>query len=394
MTPDQIAPIQPRWMRTNGIAAGWAISPRAAEAGLEVMMRCFAKLVGSTAPAGAGSRLLMGQRKAWRNRVILLQRADRWGRRRKVFKRPEVSLPEDLRDRLALGRPVDAVLNSYHAIEACAVHEPEALAAALDEAARLDLSQALSSHIPRRALGVAVVSRDARIWHADATFTAWFGGGDDPAFRRLVQLAARGAPASGLVEARDGAVIAACAGRAVNASRWPLPVESLAALTAGPDRLALLGFAPSRISDLADKATAAFGLTPLESRLAEALLYAPTLEAAADRVGVGRETARDAIRNAQRKSGARRTPDLIRQMLDMMCGERPDSPDLGGLLVSAFGLTAAEARAAAALAGGLDTREASAALAISQHTLRGHMKAVYAKSGVTRIKDLVRLTIE
>ncbi len=312
-----------------------------------------------------------------------------------MLNRVEVSLAEELRARLNEGRPSQAVLDSFHAIEASALREPEALAAALEDAARLDLSQALSTLIPARALGVAVSGPDGRVHWRNAAFRAWFGDGDDiPAFNRLLRLATRGGPVSGLVEALDGAALATSVGGALSAARWPLPAEALALLTAAPARFALVAFAPSRISDLAARATQAFGLTPLESRLAEALLDAPSIEVAADRAGVGRETARDAIRSAQRKAGVRRSSDLVRRMLDMMCGDQPEVTDLSAVFVSAFGATPGEARTGAALARGLTAREVAAELGVTEHTIRGQLKALYAKSGVGKARDLMRLAAE
>ncbi len=312
-----------------------------------------------------------------------------------MLNRVEVSVAEELRARLSEGRPSQALLDSFHAIEASAIREPEALAAVLEDAARLDLATSLATLIPARALGVAVTTSDGVLAWRDPTFAAWFGeAADSAAFRRLLRLAAREGAASGLVEAIDGAVLAACAGGAEAARRWPLHADALTALERGSGRFALLGFAPSRISALAARATEAFGLTPLESRLAEALLDAPSIEVAADRVGVGRETARDAVRSAQRKAGARRSSDLVRLMLDMMCGDQPDLDDLSPVFVRTFGATPGEARTAAALARGLTAREVAAELGVTEHTIRGQLKALYAKSGVGKARDLIRLAAE
>lgn len=312
-----------------------------------------------------------------------------------MLKKTEYPLSEALRGRLADGRPAEAVLEHFQALEASAIREPEALAAVLEEAARLDLSEALFTLIPGQALGVAVIGSGGQVMWADDAFRAWFGDdADDAAARRLVRLAARDGQASGLLEAVDGAVVAACAATAHLALRWPLPAQARELLAAAPRRMALLGFAPSRVSDLAARAAEAFGLTPLESRLAEALLDAPGLEAAADRVGVGRETARDAIRNAQRKAGARRSSDLVRLMLDLMCGDLPEPPDLAEVFVATFGATPTEARAAAHFARGLSARETAKAMGTAESTVRGQLKAVYAKAGVGKAKDFVRLAAE
>ena len=312
-----------------------------------------------------------------------------------MLKKTEYPLLEALRSRLADARPAEAVLEHFQALEASAIREPEALAAVLEDAARLDLSESLFTLIPGQALGVAIIGvRGQTLW-ADAAFHAWFGEDEhDDTRRRLLRLAGKAGQASGLLEAADGAVIAGCAADARLALRWPLPAPARDLLAEDPRRMALLGFAPSRVSDLAARAAEAFGLTPLESRLAEALLDAPGLNAAADRVGVGRETARDAIRSAQRKAGARRSSDLVRLMLDMMCGDQPEPADLAEVFVATFGATPAEARAAALFARGHSAREAAEATGTAESTVRGQLKAVYAKAGVSKAKDFVRLAAE
>ncbi|MDP1632864.1 MAG: hypothetical protein Q8L66_15715 [Caulobacter sp.] len=304
-------------------------------------------------------------------------------------------MSEVLRSGLVQGRPAEAVVDHFHLIEASIEREPEALALVLEEAAQLDLSQALFTLIPGQALGVAVIGPGGQVLWTNDTFRSWFGADvEGVASRRLLRLAARAGHASGLLEAVDGAVIAGCAATADLARRWPLPAEALALLAETPKRLALLGFAPSRVSDLATRAAEAFGFTPLESRLAEALLDAPGVEAAADRVGVGRETARDALRNAQRKVGARRSSDLVRRMLDLMCGEQPEPTDLEAVFVTMFGATPAEARTAALFARGMSSREAAGASGTAESTVRGQLKAIYAKAGVGKIKDIIRLAAE
>lgn len=311
-----------------------------------------------------------------------------------MLNKTEGSLAEAVRSRLADGRPVEVMLERFQMIEASAIREPEALAAVLQEAAQLNLSESLSNLIPGRALGVTVIGASGKGLWADDTFRDWFGEGVDDAGRRLLRLAARSGHASGLLEATDGAVIAACAATAAMAARWPLPARALELLAEAPRRMVLLGFAPSRVSDLATRAADAFGLTPLESRLAEALLDAPGLEAAADRVGVGRETARDAIRSAQRKTGARRSSDLVRLMIDLMCGDQPDPPDLAEVFIQTFDATPAEARVAALFARGMTAREVATAMGTAESTVRGQLKSIYAKAGVGKAKDFVRLAAE
>ena len=312
-----------------------------------------------------------------------------------MLKRVEYGFPEILRERLAEGRPSQAILEDWAALAWALDREPEALTAALREAAQCAPARGAATVAPRSAIGVAIIEPNGELALADELFSKWFGGQPDlSAFRRLSRLALRDGHASGLVEAADGAALAACAGLKDAAAGWPLPPACRAALSASARRVALLCFAPSRAGDLAARASEAFGLTPLEARLAEALLDAPNLEAAARRIGVGRETAREALKKVMKKAGARRSPDLIRRMMDLMCGDHPSPPAIEEVLANVFGATAAEARAAARFAQGLTAREVAEALGVKDATVRGQLKAVFAKTGVNKAKDLVRLAAE
>lgn len=312
-----------------------------------------------------------------------------------VLKKVEYTFPQVLLERLAEGRPSQAILEDWESLESALLHEPEAMKAAFEAAALFATARGSATVAPRSALGFAVVDANGQIAHADAVFLKWFGGqADSAAFRRLVRLALKDGHASGLVEAEDGAALAACAGVREATTGWPLPEDMRAAMVGPTRRVVLLCFAPSRSGDLAARASDAFGLTPLEARLVEALLDAPNLEAAALRIGVGRETAREALKKAMKKAGARRSPDLIRRMMDLMCGDHPTPPAIEAVLAANFGATAAEARAAARFAQGMTAREVAEALGVKDATVRGQLKAVFAKTGVNKAKDLVRLAAE
>ncbi len=305
------------------------------------------------------------------------------------------SLSESLRGRLVEGQPVDAVLDGWALLDSTLLHDPAAFAEALGEAAKLDTTAGFAAIAPEGSLGAAVISPTGALAQADPQFIRWFGDPTDiPAFRRLARLAQKQGQASGLVETEDGGVIAACAAIETLALRWPLSDASRAQLLLPGRRVALLGFAPSRSSHLAQSAAQAFGFTPLEARLAEALLDAPNLNEAAERIGVGRETAREALKKAMRKAGARRSPDLVRRMMDLMSGMGAPIGDVEAVLRALFGATPAEAKAAARFAEGMTAREVAAALGVKEATVRGQLKAVFAKTGVNKVKDLVRLTVE
>jgi DNA-binding CsgD family transcriptional regulator len=58
-----------------------------------------------------------------------------------------------------------------------------------------------------------------------------------------------------------------------------------------------------------------------------------------------------------------------------------------------YGLTPTEASLAMLLANGLNLDEAAAELSVSRNTARAHLRAVFAKTGVTRQSGLVRLIL-
>lgn len=300
-----------------------------------------------------------------------------------------------LRERLAEGRPAQAIIDAWPSIERAMLREPEALRAALEEASRFAPAEGSATVAPRSAIGIAVVDGEGQVLHADATFGRWFGADTDLlSVRRLVRETLKDGQTTGLLDALNGAAIPACAGTREEARGWPLPDDCRAVLEAAPRRVVVLCFSPSRAGDLATRATDAFGFTPLEARLAEALLDAANLDDAAARIGVGRETAREALKKAMRKAGARRSPDLIRRMMDLMCGDHPDPPDVEEVLATSFGATTAEAKAAARFAQGMTAREVADGLGVKEATVRGQLKAVFAKTGVNKAKDLVRLAAE
>lgn len=74
----------------------------------------------------------------------------------------------------------------------------------------------------------------------------------------------------------------------------------------------------------------------------------------------------------------------------------PDLPasTSGQILCELFQLTPAESVLATALARGLSLAEASAAQQISQHTARAQLKSIFAKTGVSRQAELVRLVLK
>lgn len=247
---------------------------------------------------------------------------------------------------------------------------------------------------PEEAVCQAVLGEHDAAVFADATFAAWFPDPRAlPELGRLLARARAGRPSLGLLETADGAVVAAWAGAGPEAQKMARDPQTRSALS-GRRRVLVVVFAPSRSSDLAGRAMEAFGLSPLESRLAEAFLFAPTLEIAAAQVGIGRATARDALERIMAKTGARRSAEIVGRLAELMSAVRERPEPSASMLAEAFGLTRAEAGVALQIAGGATHREAAEVLGLKVETVRSYAKAALAKAGVSRAKDLARLVVE
>ncbi|MEU4514584.1 helix-turn-helix transcriptional regulator [Nonomuraea wenchangensis] len=69
--------------------------------------------------------------------------------------------------------------------------------------------------------------------------------------------------------------------------------------------------------------------------------------------------------------------------------EPAPAADLAGIVAQAYGLTPREFEVAQLVARGLSTADIAAALFISPHTVRGHLKAVFGKAGISSRGELV-----
>lgn len=300
-----------------------------------------------------------------------------------------LKLTELLRSRGGVDDPMDVILDSWPEVEDAVRADAGSALIALTAAA--DALPPLAGAVAdRRALACAVLSARAEVCWADPAFAALFPDPSD--LRPLLRRVLREGPQVTLVEGAAGAAFTAWIGDAAAAGRWPIDPEALAA--AGPDRLVVVVGAPSRSSELARRAARTLDLTALEARLAEALLYAPNLEVAAADAGVGRETARDALRRINAKLGVRRTPELVARLISVMCEAQGETEDDVALAQSTFGLTPGEARVAAIVARGATAPETAATLGLSAQTVKSHIKAVLQKTGARGVKDLARLLAE
>ena len=304
------------------------------------------------------------------------------------------AIAETLRGGGEPGAALDLAGAEWAELEAALVREEGDIAAALAAAADSPVQPTGSAVAAAESLTVAVLGPDGAVEAADPQFRTWFGDfADSAAFRRLLARARTEGPTIGLLETLDGGVVPAWAGGEAAAGRWPLP-ETLRRRLAMSGRTAVVVFAPSRSSALAARAAAALDLSPAEARLAEAMLLSPSLEIAAARAGVGRETARDALKRLTVKTGARSSADLVGRLLDVVVSPQPAAPLDEATLAAVFGLSPAEARIAIRIAAGATAREVGEALGLKPETVRGYAKSVLAKTGAVRAKDLARLLVE
>ena len=237
---------------------------------------------------------------------------------------------------------------------------------------------------------MAVVTEDGRVRWSDADFAEVVGDPRSSAdCRRLIDRSRRAGRATGLVATASRGPLVVQARGGTGKANWPLPPEGLAAM--GPGSVLLVAFAPSRSDNLARVNADALGLAPRETDLAAALLEAPSLQLAAARVGMSRETAKDTLGRACRRVGARNASDLVSRLLDVACGASAfDAAAIGGPL----GLTPAETRVAGASARGDTVAETARLLDLAEATVKTHRKAIYAKTGVSHDRDLRRLLAE
>lgn len=287
--------------------------------------------------------------------------------------------------------PVELLLDSWAEVEDALAADGGRAREALD-AAMNRLPPVAGALVDRQALATAVLTSRGEVCFADAAYRSLVPRSDD--LRPLLRRALRDGQVVSLIDGAGGGAFTAWVGGASVSDRWPLEPEAQLALAASPDRWLVVVSAPSRSSELARRAARALDLTSLEARLAEALLLAPNLEAAAEVVGVGRETARDALRRLTAKAGVKRTPELVGRLIGIMCATHGLGDDLAAIGQRALNLTPAEARVAARLVSGETIPEAARALGLSPETVKSHAKAAQAKTGAHGIKDLARLLSE
>jgi pimeloyl-ACP methyl ester carboxylesterase/DNA-binding CsgD family transcriptional regulator len=242
-------------------------------------------------------------------------------------------------------------------------------------------------------LATAAIDSRGRIRAADDRFRAWFGaGGVDPAMARKA-LAGGGAVRTP-ISTVDGRESLVALGRGPLVSAWPLAAPVRAALMREPGLAAAVGVAVSGAEVLRAEAMRAFGLSPLEARVAAALAEHGKLPLASRRCGVGYEAAREALDRAMRKTGVRRQAELVGRLLALGLGAWHPPADMAAMLADAFDLTIRQARLAALVAEGAARADAARALGLSDAVAKDELSVVFETLNVPSAPALSRVVTE
>jgi hypothetical protein len=208
-----------------------------------------------------------------------------------------------LRESVSAGAPGAAMIAAWQSLNEADPRWQALLGDITAAASQLHPSLGATASIHPDAIATALVDRQGQIAGSSDRFRAWVGDpADSPECRRLIGEALSNRASIGLVPTVDGRVVSLFAQRRALTRSWDLFTGDAAPGQDQPDRVLLVAFAPSKSSTLISRAATALGLTALETRIAEALLDAPNLAVAARSIGVGRETAKDALERAMRKA--------------------------------------------------------------------------------------------
>jgi pimeloyl-ACP methyl ester carboxylesterase/DNA-binding CsgD family transcriptional regulator len=299
-----------------------------------------------------------------------------------------------LREGVTSGRPILALLDVWGALEAFASRDEDALFDILTTAAQLPTSIGASAAIAPEQAGVALASRAGAIVWADERFRQWIGeAAGEPSLRSLVRQAYAGKPAVQLIATDSQTAFPVLAAPLAAASKWRELAPPHEEKRQSGDVI-VLAFAPSRSKGLIVQAARAVGLSPLEAELSATLMEEPSVESAAYRMGLGFETARDAMRSAMRRTGARTAPQLIGRIIDLGSGMAHRSFKEPNAADALLGLTPSELRLARLLADGMSAGAAAAEAGLSAETVKSYRRSIFAKLGINRTRTLRRLMTE
>jgi DNA-binding CsgD family transcriptional regulator len=281
--------------------------------------------------------------------------------------------------------PVRTLGDDPDGFEQAADSIPHRIAEAMEvDAARAPAGPTL---INRRVFGSAACDAEGRVLAADAHFARWHAE-SRASFTVLNDLDKPQARVSLLI---DDNGIAVAVARFARAREWPLDASVRACLESGAAQIAAIVRLPVEF-DAAGLVTCrrVFGWTGLETRVAAGLIEGGDTRAAAQRAQVSYETARDALKSAMRKAGARRQGSFVSLCIRTESGEAPDAP-LGPVLQDLFGLTLRQSEIVLLLADGLTRDEVAVVLNLTPSIVKAELKTVFAACLVDSVASLGRV---
>jgi pimeloyl-ACP methyl ester carboxylesterase/DNA-binding CsgD family transcriptional regulator len=280
-----------------------------------------------------------------------------------------------------------AVLENADAVLATAQTEPEALGGLIetdaDQAEFLPLFDAQS-------IAAAVLDAYGAVRIASRLFAE--EGGERYVDPSLVERALKSgkpvvAPVAVENDAGSESVIFVYASAVMAFPLWHLPPELAAEAPAG--KVVVLTTLAARAEPI-ERACAAFGLTKLQTRVVQAVVRAGTIKAAAVALGLSHVTAREALSEVYRRTGARRLPELVGLLSRLAFGLMPSQSDFAPLLVDVWGLTQKQASIALLVASGASREEAARTLGLSVAVVRKDLEQVFAALRVASASELAR----
>ena len=243
-------------------------------------------------------------------------------------------------------------------------------------------------------ISAAVLARDGTVLAANPAFRATLtAAAIDSGIVRDV-LASKGAvmgfaPATATLARR-----AAAYATVGDARQWALPDEIRAALDRRESAVVMLAVAAGSAGEAVASACRSFGLTPLQTRVATALIAKGNVRDAAAEAGVGYETAREAVADAMKRAGATRLSGLVESLVRLSFGIWPLGRDGDAILKDVWGLTNRQAELALQIAQGLTRAEAARATGISEALAKKEIDIVYATLEVRTAAELARAVTE
>lgn len=183
---------------------------------------------------------------------------------------------------------------------------------------------------------------------------------------------------------------------AADTTDWHLPTQLRQAMAApfAPDAIVVMSSEGVVGGNPLRDAARAFGFSGLETRVVIATVETGSIRAAASRLDLAYQTAREAVASGMRRAGVIRLPALVTLLAEVAFGVLPDGLDDTSLLADAWGISPRQAMLGTLVAAGLERGEAAAALGLSDSVAKKEIDRLYQALGVGTAAAMARLLAE